>query len=250
MLPPSTAATPSSRPADTGSCAGSLYARTALIGRTGIRLELPRVVISASAIPNSKGSSRSPASSGLNGRTARESIAGSSGTEPSARRLGCTAAPATTGGVAGTDAGAGCTDASGNAPAVSTSVRAGAVRLSPSSPTSNAQARTAASGRPSATRTVTSVTDQAGTWRLGRTVEATWITTQPAIAYRNSTRITRRRRSSVRNCLSAVMLVWLWPHPTIIAPGGIAGNVSVARLTIAGISVVGRSASRAGLPRG
>ena len=49
---------------------------------------------------------------------------------------------------------------------------------------------------------MTSVTDQAGRWRPGSTVEATWMITQPAIAYRTATRMTRRRRNSARNPLS------------------------------------------------
>jgi len=44
-----------------------------------------------------------------------------------------------------------------------------------------------------------------GEWRnseSGSTVEATWMVTHPAIAYRTRTRMTRRRRNSARNALS------------------------------------------------
>ena len=57
---------------------------------------------------------------------------------------------------------------------------ASGVRWMPAGSTSNTHASATASTNPSATRTVTSVTLQSGTLRLGSTVEAISITAQPA----------------------------------------------------------------------
>src|SRR5215470_14298167 len=76
MLVSSTASTPCSRPAATGSCSGLVYLRTALIGRTTICLVLSNLVINVSAIPSASESSRFSATSGLKGSTAIDLITG------------------------------------------------------------------------------------------------------------------------------------------------------------------------------
>src|SRR3546814_4441234 len=66
-----------------------------------------------------------------------------------------------------------------------------AVRATPFGPMSNIQPMTTAIGKPSATSTITRVTDQDGRFSAGSTTEAISITIQPATAYSTSTRITR-----------------------------------------------------------
>src|SRR3546814_347204 len=68
-----------------------------------------------------------------------------------------------------------------------------AVRATPFGPMSNIQPMTTAIGKPSATSTITRVTDQDGRFSAGSTTEAISITIQPATAYSTSTRITRLR---------------------------------------------------------
>ena len=65
----------------------------------------------------------------------------------------------------------------------------------------------AASGSPSSTSTITSVTDHDGILRFGNTVDATWMITQPAMAYRIRTRTTLRRRNSFKSSPGEDLLV-------------------------------------------
>jgi hypothetical protein len=76
---------------------------------------------------------------------------------------------------------------------------AGSVRSMPRGPMSNIHAMRNVMGNPSTTSAITSVTVQPGRLRPGSMVDATSITTQPAIAYTTAMRMTRRRRNSARN---------------------------------------------------
>src|SRR6056297_125569 len=108
--------------------------------------------------------------------------------------------------------GAGAGDVASPGGAAGASADLGGVRCTPSGPRSNAQASETASRKPSTTSAVTRVTDQSGTFRLGSTVEATSMTIQPPIAYRTTTRMTRRRFSSAKSS----------PTPDFSAPSLIA----------------------------
>src|SRR5690606_12482138 len=72
------------------------------------------------------------------------------------------------------------------------------VRATPPGPMSNIQPMAIAIGKPSATSTITRVTDQGGRFSAGSTTEATSMTIQPATAYSRSTRITRLRLRSAK----------------------------------------------------